>query len=97
MTYNVGDDATLTVPVIDVNGGTLALTAAIVAHNSDGDEQTVTASWTSAVAPLNDAARPGATFRNIGVPLATLPAGLWGLVLPITGSEDLFLGNVYIE
>lgn len=95
MTYYAGDDSTLTIPVIDTNGGPLTMTPSVVAHTSAGDEVAITAAWGSAAT-----AHPtvqGATIRDIAVPLATLPVGLWGLVLVITGAEDLFLDNVVIQ
>lgn len=95
MTYLAGDDATQTYPVTDTNGGTLEITASVTAHNTAGDEATVTAQWQGPAAPHPDI--EGATLRLLDVPLATIPAGLWGLVLPVDDAADLFLGNVYIQ
>lgn len=95
MTYRVGDDATISYPVIDKNGGTIAIDATVTAANSAGDELAVTATWATAVAPLPDV--DGATFRDIEIPLAELPVGLWGFTLNIPGDTDVFLGNVYIQ
>lgn len=95
MTYYAGDDSTHTIPVIDTNGGPLNMPASVVAHTSGGDEVAITASWvgTATTHPTIQ----GATTRDIAVPLASLPAGLWGLVLAISSAEDLFLDNVYIQ
>lgn len=95
MTYKVGDDATITYPVTDTNGGTLTIPDDVVAHNSDGDEVALDATWQGAAGPHPTI--PGATVRQLEVPLATLPAGLWGLELIVSSSADLLLGNVYIE
>lgn len=95
MTYNVGDDATITYPVTDTNGGSLNLPATVVAHTSAGDELPITAAWQGAAAAHPDI--EGATLRQLDVPLETLPAGLWGLVLVVEGEADLFLGNVVIQ
>lgn len=95
MTYRVGDDATRTYPVIDKNGGSIAIQATVTAANTAGDEIAVTAEWATAAAPLPGV--DGATFRDIDIPFVDLPAGLWGFTLNISGAADLFLGNVVIE
>lgn len=90
MTYKVGDDATITYPVTDQANppGTLDFTPVVHAWKADGTTVTITAAaW---------AGTPAAT-RDLDVPLADLPAGLWGLGLAIDGAEDLFLGNVVIQ
>lgn len=94
MTY-AGDDSTRTVPVIDNEGGTLNLPATVVARNSAGDELEITATWAAAASPLPDVA--GATFRDINVPLATVPRGLWGFRLVVDGGEDVFLFNEVLQ
>lgn len=94
MTYQAGDDATWTVPVIDSNGGPLSDAVTVTARNSAGDTVTIDdADWDGATAPGEN----GATTRQLGVPLATIPAGLWSLRLSVTDDADLFLGNVYIQ
>lgn len=92
-----GDDGTVSCPVIDRNGGTLDLPATVIARNSAGETVTITASWAAAAAPVNDPAMPGATFRDIVVPMATVPVGLWGFTLVVDGGEDRFLFNEVIE
>lgn len=96
MTYYAGDDATWTVPVIDSNGGPLNDTPAVTAHNTAGDTETVdNAAWVGSAGPV--AGQEGATTRNLAIPLAAIPAGLWSLRLTIAGDADLFLGNVHIQ
>lgn len=90
MTYKVGDDATITYPVTDEADppGTLDIPPTVTAWQSDGTTLDVTgAAW---------AGDPAAT-RDLDVPLADLPAGLWGLGLTVPDGPDLFLGNVYIQ
>lgn len=90
MTYLVGDDSTITYPVTDAGDppGDLSFTPLVQAHTSDGTTVVVAgAAWTGAA---------GAT-RDLVVPLASLPAGLWSLRLALDGTADLFLGNVVIE
>ncbi|HEY0889319.1 MAG TPA: hypothetical protein VGE38_06900 [Nocardioides sp.] len=93
---NAGDDSTRTVPVIDNEGGTLALPSIVMARNSDGDEVEITASWATPVAPIPDR-EDGATFRDIDVPLVSVPRGLWGFRLVVDGGEDVFLFNEVLQ
>lgn len=95
MTYYAGDDGTWTVPVVDSNGGDLQVATDVIITNSAGETHEVTAAWDSAVAPWP--AQEGATFRNLAVPLTSLPAGLWSVRLAVTGDGDPFLGNVAIQ
>lgn len=94
MTYRVGDDATLTVEVIDSNAGPLSLSVdTITAWKSDGTTATISgAAWAGSATTVGTT-----TVRNLQIPLSTLTAGLWGLGLPVDGAEDLFLANVVIE
>ena len=92
----VGDDGSKSCPVIDRNGGPLDMPPTVVAHNSAGDTVAINASWDAPAAPLNDASMPGATFRDIVVPMATVPAGLWRFDLVVDGAEDRFLFNEVI-
>jgi hypothetical protein len=90
VTYRVGDDATVIYPVTDdaTPPGDLAFTVVVRARKSDGTLVDVPdAAWLGS---------PGAA-RELNVPLATIPAGLWALDLEVPGGPDLFLGNVYIE
>ncbi len=98
MTYLAGDDVTYTRAVVDQNGGTLDVGTAVVAKNFAGDTVAIDAAWNGPAVDLPG--RPEgsvATTRDLAVPLAALPSGLWGLYLQITGAEDVFLGNVYIQ
>lgn len=92
-----GDDGFKSCPVIDRNGGALDIPPAVIAKNSAGDTIAITASWAAAAAPVNDPALPGATFRDIVVPMAAVPVGLWGFTLSVAGTEDRFLFNEVIE
>lgn len=92
-----GDDGTRSCPVFDRNGGPLDLPATVIAKNSAGDTVEITASWAAAAAPVDDPSMPGATFRDIVVPMATVPVGLWGFTLTVDGAEDRFLFNEVIE
>lgn len=92
-----GDDGSRSCPVIDRNGGALDITPAVIAKNSAGDTTAITATWAAAAAPLNDPDRPGATFRDIVVPLTTVPVGLWAFWLTVDGSEDRLLFCEVIE
>lgn len=96
MTFKAGDDASQTCPVIDRNGGPLDLSTTVVAENSAGDTVEIEAEWAAAAAPLEDPTLPGATFRDIVVPMATVPAGLWGFTLTLEGAADRFLFNEVI-
>lgn len=89
MSYYVGDESLITYPVTDTADppGTLNIPASVQAVKADATTVEITGTWLDA---------PAAT-RRLQVPLATLPAGLWSLRLTITGEQDLFLGNVYIE
>lgn len=90
MTFRVGDDATVIYPITDDASppGTLNFTPAVRAWQSDDTTVDIAnAEWLG---------EPGAQ-RDLSVPLAGLPAGLWGLGLTVADGPDLFLGNVYIE
>ena len=94
MSHKAGADGSRPLPVIDTNGGPLDLPAAVVAHNSTGETLAITASWEAVAAPHPDI--EGATFRDIVIPLVTVPRGLWGFVLTVDGGEDVFLCNEVI-
>jgi hypothetical protein len=90
VTYRVGDDIREIYPVTDTADppGNLSFDPVVKAWQSDGTTVEVPgAQWLGAA---------GST-RDLEVPLASLPAGLWGLGLTVDGGADLFLGNVYIE
>lgn len=92
MSHNAGDDGSMTYPVIDNNGGALDVTPAVVAHNSDGDTVAITASWKASAATVPGATgSPVPTFRDLVVPLATVPLGIWTFELVMDGAEDLQL------
>jgi hypothetical protein len=98
MTYTAGDDVTWTIPVFDSNGGQLDDNVAVRALDGPPSDPATTsvdvadADWDGPATSVED----DVTMRLLGVPLATIPAGLWALWLTRTG-EDLFLGNVHIQ
>jgi hypothetical protein len=94
MTYRVGDDASYTAQIIDRNAGTIDLPiTTVTAWKSDGTTATITgAAWAGPTTTVGDT-----TVRNLRIPLSSLPAGLWGLGLPVDGDKDLFLANVVIQ
>lgn len=90
MTFRVGDDATVIYPITDDASppGTLNFTPVLRAWKSDDTTVDVAgAEWLGEQGPQ----------RDLSVPLAALPAGLWGLGLIVNDGPDLFLGNVLIQ
>lgn len=89
--YADDPDVHVIYPVTDASGGPLTFAAVVrVAGHAD-----IPATWTGATAP--HPTTPGATVRDLRVPLAGLPAGLvHGLRLIIDADNDVFLGNVVL-